>query len=82
MKGDIPLWGSPAERWLPRNGAPDGWAEAIGQSSYYSLQTDKKPGIVLIMESMQDRKYWLRLNSTIQRFNMPIETWSVGNAAY
>jgi hypothetical protein len=44
------------------------WAEAIGRSSYYSLQTDKKPGIVLIMESMKDRKY--------------IDTWNVGNGAY
>ena len=58
------------------------WAETIGQSAYYSLQTDKKPGIVLIMESMKDRKYWLRLNSTIQHFNMPIDTWNIGNASY
>ena len=58
------------------------WTEAIGQSIYYSLQTEKKPGIVLILESMKDRKYWLRLNSTIQHFNMPIDTWNVGNAAY
>ncbi len=58
------------------------WAEAVGQSAYYSLQTNKKPGIVLILETIKDRKYWLRLNSTIQHFNMPIDTWNVGNAAY
>jgi hypothetical protein len=28
----------------------NGWAEAIGQSSYYSIQTKKKAGIVLILE--------------------------------
>ena len=33
------------------------WAEAIGQSSYYSIQTKKKAGIVLILENMKDRKY-------------------------
>jgi hypothetical protein len=58
------------------------WAEAIGQSAYYSLQTDKKAGIVLILETMRDRKYWIRLNTTIEHFNLPIDTWNLGNAAY
>ena len=55
------------------------WAEAIGQSSYYSIQTKKKAGIVLILENPKDRKFWIRLNTTIQHFNMPIDTWSVGS---
>lgn len=55
------------------------WAEAIGQSLYYSLQTGKKAGIVLILEdSKKDYKYWLRLNSTIENFKLPIDTWTVG----
>ena len=58
------------------------WAEAIGQSAYYSLQTKKKPGVVLILETIKDRKYWIRLNTTIEHFNLPIETWNVGNASY
>jgi hypothetical protein len=58
------------------------WAESIGQSAYYSLQTKKKPGVVLILETIKDRKYWIRLNSTIQHFNMPIDTWKAGNATY
>ena len=41
------------------------WAEAIGQSSYYSIQTKKKAGIVLILENVKDREYWIRLNATI-----------------
>jgi hypothetical protein len=28
-----------------------------------------------------DRKYWIRLNATIQHFNMPIDIWAVGDAA-
>jgi len=56
------------------------WAEAIGQSSYYALQTGKKPGIVLILENAKERIYWIRLNTTIGHFNLPIDTWSVGNA--
>ena len=58
------------------------WAEAIGQSSYYSIQTKKKAGIVLILETMKDRKFWIRLNTTIEHFDMPIDTWSTGDAAH
>ena len=60
----------------------DGWAEAIGQSAYYSLQTKKKPGVVLILETTKDRKYWIRLNTTIEHFYLPTDTWSDGNASY
>ena len=58
------------------------WAEAVGQSSYYSIQTQKKAGIVLILETMKDRKYWIRLNTTIEHFNLPIDTWSIGTTAF
>jgi hypothetical protein len=54
----------------------------VGQSAYYALQTDKKAEIVLILETMKDRKYWIRLNTTIEHFNLPIDTWSIGNTAY
>lgn len=57
------------------------WTEAIGQSLYYSLQTGKRAGIVLIMESEKDVKYWIRLNSTIQHFGLPIDVWSIGDGA-
>lgn len=53
------------------------WAEAIGQALYYSLQTGKRAGIVLILESSIDRKYFIRVNSTIQHFNLPIDTWEM-----
>jgi hypothetical protein len=58
------------------------WAEAVGQSSYYALQTGRKPGIVLILENMKDRKYWIRLNTTIEYFNLPIDTWSIGDVTH
>jgi len=51
------------------------WAEAIGQSLYYSLQTGKKAGIVLILEKESDYKYWIRLNTTIDHFKIPIDVW-------
>ncbi len=57
------------------------WAEAIGQSLYYALQTGKKAGVVLILEKKGDRKYWIRLNSTIEHFKLPIDTWAIGDGA-
>ena len=58
------------------------WSEAVGQSAYYAIQTGKKAGIVLILETMKDRKYWIRLNTTIEHFNLPIDTWSIGSTVY
>jgi hypothetical protein len=46
------------------------WAEAIGQSLYYGLQTGKRPGIVLILEQESDYKYWIRLNTTINHYGL------------
>ncbi len=54
----------------------------VGQSAYYALQSGKKVGIVLILETMKDRKYWIRLNTTIEHFNLPIDTWSIESASY
>jgi hypothetical protein len=48
----------------------------------YSLQAKKKAGIVLILETMKDGKYWIRLNTTIEHFNLPIDTWSIGDTVY
>ena len=59
-----------------------GWAESIGQGLHYSSMTKKKAGIVLILETIKDRKYWIRLKNTIEHFDLPIDTWNVGNAAY
>jgi hypothetical protein len=53
------------------------WAESIGQALYYSIQTGKKAGIVLILEKQKDYKYWIRLNTVIDHYNLPIDTWKV-----
>ncbi len=39
------------------------------QGLHYSSMTKKKAGVVLILESMKDRKYWIRLKNTIEHFN-------------
>ena len=37
------------------------WAEAVGQSLYYSKMTGKKPAIALILTSLGDYKYLKRI---------------------
>jgi hypothetical protein len=53
------------------------WYEAVGQALYYGFQTGKKPGIVLILEGREDYRYWLRLNSTLEHYRVPIRTWKL-----
>jgi hypothetical protein len=38
--------------------------------------------VVLTLETLKDRKYWIRLNTTIEHFALPIDPWNVGYAAY
>jgi len=54
------------------------WAESIGQALHYSIQTGKRPGVVLILEKPGDYKYWRRLNTIIKHFGLPIDTWKTG----
>jgi hypothetical protein len=55
------------------------WAESIGQALYYSMQTGKRAGVVLILERIEDRKFWIRLNSIIEFQKLPIDTWKIEN---
>ena len=55
------------------------WAEAIGQSLFYATQTGKQAGIVLILESVDDRRYLARLKSTIDHNRLPIKVWVIKN---
>jgi hypothetical protein len=55
------------------------WAESIGQALYYSMQTGKRAGIVLILERIEDRKFWIRLNSIVEFQKLPIDTWKIEN---
>jgi len=54
------------------------WAEAIGQSLSYALQTGKRPGIVLILEKPKHHKYWLRLHRVISGAHLRIDVWCIG----
>jgi hypothetical protein len=55
----------------------DDWKHAIGQSLWYALQTNKKPGIVLIVLDENDWKMGIRLNSTLQHAGLAdkVKVW-------
>lgn len=50
------------------------WAEAVGQSLYYSLMTGKQAGIYLIIETPKEEKYLYRLNKVAKKFNIKVWT--------
>ncbi len=51
------------------------WAEAIGQSLYYSAMTGKKAGIVLIVNPRTKDRYLKRLNKAIEAHSLNIDVW-------
>lgn len=53
------------------------WDEAIGQSLNYAFQSNKRAGIVLIIEKRKHMKHWYKLNSVIQHYKLPIDVWLV-----
>ncbi|MBS4068912.1 MAG: hypothetical protein KGZ62_09940 [Sulfurimonas sp.] len=50
------------------------WAESVGQALYYSMQTGRQPGIVLILEKESDRRYLKRLKTLQTKFGFKIWT--------
>jgi hypothetical protein len=53
------------------------WPEAVGQALWYSMQSGKRAGVALILQEDYEIKYWIRLNSTILHFDLPIDTWLI-----
>ena len=52
------------------------WTEAVGQSMYYSTQTDRKPGIVLLVKNFyDDLKYIHRCKIVCEKLD--IKLWMV-----
>ncbi len=52
------------------------WAESIGQALYYAMETDKKPGVVLILEDPKDERYLKRLLEVSEEYK--IKVWTIG----
>ena len=53
------------------------WAEAIGQSLHYARMTDRKPGIVLIVETDKDLKHYYLLEDAIKYICPRIKLWKM-----
>jgi hypothetical protein len=53
----------------------DKWAEAVGQALYYAMITNKKPGIVIIIEKPEERRFLIRLAKLAKKFNITV--WEV-----
>lgn len=53
------------------------WAEAIGQSLYYSSCTGKRAGVVLILDGESEFRFLRRLQATIKSAALPIDVWIV-----
>ncbi len=53
------------------------WAEAIGQSLYYSLKTGRSAGIYLILKGTRSAVHLAKLKSTISAYNLPITVFTV-----
>jgi len=55
----------------------DKWAEAIGQSLNYAFQTNKRAGILLILENPKDERHLIRVQSIINHFDLPIDLMAI-----
>ncbi|WP_116108799.1 hypothetical protein [Lewinella sp. IMCC34191] len=57
------------------------WKESIGQSLWYGLQTNRRAGIILILRSDADYKYFVQLNSALAHGELEgkIRTWVYPN---
>jgi len=50
------------------------WAEAVGQAEYYSLMTDKRGMVVLILENpLEQKTYYFRVLRLSKKYNFDVE---------
>jgi hypothetical protein len=47
--------------------------ESIGQALYYSAETGKQPGILLLIKKNNSEKYIRKVRRVIETFNLPIK---------
>ena len=47
--------------------------ESIGQALYYSAETGKQPGILLLIKKKNSEKYIRKVRRVIDTFNLPIK---------
>lgn len=53
----------------------DHWAESIGQALHYAKMTNRKPGIVIIIEGLKDEKHLKKLMPIAEKTG--IKVWVI-----
>ncbi len=53
------------------------WGEAIGQALNYAMQFDKRAGILLILEEDGDYRHYIRVNSIVKHFKLPVDVYTI-----
>lgn len=46
------------------------WKQSIGQAMWYGFQTEKKPGIILIIKNKSQLKYAIQLESALRNYGL------------
>ena len=54
------------------------WPEAIGQSLHYAMLTGKRPGIVLIINTVRELRHFASARSVIEHYHLPVTLWTLG----
>lgn len=54
------------------------WMDTIGKSLHFAQETGKKPGVVLILENIQDRRFKERMLKMIEHYKLDIEVFGTG----
>jgi len=47
--------------------------ESIGQALYYSAETGRQPGILLLIKNKNSERYIRKVKRVIEAFNLPIK---------
>lgn len=53
------------------------WAEGIGQALNYGIETGKPSGLLLIIETENDWKYYKTAMKIIRHYHLPITVWTI-----
>ena len=53
------------------------YTEGVTQALYYGMKTNRKSGLLLIVEDDSERKYVDRTEGVIKHYNLPIRLWTI-----
>jgi len=53
------------------------WQQDIGQALHYGIQTNRRGGVVMILEKPTDIKYWKQMQDIIWFYKLPLNTWMI-----